>query len=94
MSFYEIYGLREDGSVFGVVGFQTDGPDQPERDARAYAVAAEYCDKWVAPVRLYQIPEPNLSSTSSLNLWPDDMALITIVYPKRPNRALMLAYRD
>jgi hypothetical protein len=85
MSAYEIHGIREDGTIFGEVGFERQGATQPEADAAAYVVAEEYAAKWAQAgcLRLYRTPEPNMTSVSSFNLWPDEMQLVTTVYPKR-----------
>jgi len=76
---YEVHGIREDGSVFGIVCFERDGTQKYEADAEAYAVAEHYAELWsqAASVRLYGTPEVNASSVSSFNLWPDQVQLIS-----------------
>jgi hypothetical protein len=81
MLFYEIYGYREDGSIFGGVGYDTETMPEYEADAEAYDVLEHYARLWTqgTAVRLYRVPAINLSSVSSFDLWPDDMFLITTI---------------
>jgi hypothetical protein len=87
MPAYEIHGIREDGSTFGSVGFECDTSPEYEADAEGYAVAEHYAKLWTAledaaTVRLYKTPRANMSSVSSINLWPGEMFLITEIHLK------------
>lgn len=79
MASYEIHGIRDDGSVFGGVGFESETRPEYEADAEAYAVAEHYAKLWTqaAEVRLYKTPEANWSSVSSFDLWPGKVEFIT-----------------
>ena len=46
MSAYEIYGIREDGTMFGSVGFEREAERQSEADAAAYRVAEHHAKLW------------------------------------------------
>jgi len=72
MAAYEVHGIREDGSIFGEVGFERN------RRRDAWAIARYYFNLWTqaAEVRLYRTPEANLSSVSSFNLWPGRVQLV------------------
>jgi hypothetical protein len=73
MGFYEIYGVEEDGRIFGCVVMDC------LHDEQATRIAGEYAADWKSKVRLYETPELNLGSTSSFDLWPDKMRLVAEV---------------
>ncbi len=78
MSAYEAYGIRDDSSCFGVVGFEREADEQEKADGQACAVAEYYAKLWkqAAAIRLYRLPQANMSSVSSFNLWPGQVLLI------------------
>lgn len=42
----EIYGIREDGTIFGSLGLEREAERQSEADAEAYSVAEHYAKLW------------------------------------------------
>ena len=75
MPAYEIHGIREDGSIFGGVGFESKKSPEYEADAEAHSIAEHYAKLWRAEVKLYKTPHLNLGSVSPFDLWPDQMRL-------------------
>jgi hypothetical protein len=82
MPAYEIHGIREDGSTFGSVGFESKKNPEHEADAEAYSIAKHYARLWTqaAEVRLYRTPDANFTSVSSFDLWPGQVCLITTIH--------------
>jgi hypothetical protein len=76
MPAYEIYGIRDDGSTFGIVVTESEKSPESEADAEACSIAEHYAKLWRAEVKLYMTPHLNLGSVSSFDLWPDEMRLV------------------
>ena len=81
MPFYEINGIREDGSTFGGVGVECNKSPECEADAEAYSITEHYAKLWTqaAEVRLYKTPHANFSSVSSFDLWPGQVSLVATI---------------
>jgi hypothetical protein len=82
MPAYEIHGIRDDGSTFGIVGAESKKRPEHEADAEAYSIAEHYAKRWTqaAEVRLYKTPHANFTSVSSFDLWPGQVSLITTIH--------------
>jgi hypothetical protein len=82
MPAYEIHGIREDGSTFGIVGAECKKTPECEADAEAYSIAEQHARLWTqaAEVKLYKTLYGNFSSVSSFDLWPGQVSLITTIH--------------
>ena len=76
---YEAYEISADGSRQSsvVMEFDTDG--------EAKALARSYAALWAASVKLYRVPAVNMTGTSSLDLWPNEIKFVAdIEQPPEP----------
>jgi hypothetical protein len=81
MPAYEIHGIGEDKSIFGIVAIGCEISPKYEADAEAYSIAEHYAKLWpqAAEVKLYGTLDANFGSISSFDLWPGQVYLITTI---------------